>query len=254
MQSSTVMAHLSAPSRPAPILLGAQRLPAPCPTALRASGGANAPVMHPLAAAVLGATLLVAPAALAQEAVGLEPAAPPPTTTSVDAALPTDVSQLLKDYPTLPFAGAFLVGAPLVFTAANRGGGKVKSASPDGAYAALASEDKAVLLDIRSIAQRASGSPDLKGLKKKAVLQLPFTKACHMPLHAVLLVAACSSTRLYRRPQHKVLVAMALQHPLCDCGCSLPAGDEGRSGARGGLCGARRQAVGRQRGDYGCRP
>ena len=168
------MAHLSVPTRPAPAPRGAQRTPAPCPAAPRASGSANAPVMHPLAGAMLGAALLAAPAALAQEAMGLEPAAPPPPTTSVDTS---SISQLLKDYPTLPFAGAFLVGAPLVFTAASRGGGKVKAASPEGAYAALTSEGKAVLLDIRSIAQRASGSPDLKGLKRKAVLQLPFTKA-----------------------------------------------------------------------------
>lgn len=188
------MAHLSVPSRPAPASRGAQCAPAPCPAVLRASGGANAPVMHPLAGAMLGAALLAAPAALAQEAVGLEPAAPPPTTTSIDTS---SVSQLLKDYPTLPFAGAFLVGAPLVFTAANRGGGKVKAASPDGAYAALTSEDKAVLLDIRSIAQRASGSPDLKGLKRKAVLQLPFTKARHRSLHAALRCAACGSISLH---------------------------------------------------------
>ena len=183
------MAHLSVPSRPAPVARSARCAPAPCPAAPRASGSATAPVMHPLAGAMLGAALLAAPAALAQEAVGLEPAAPPPTTTSIDTS---SVSQLLEDYPTLPFAGAFLVGAPLVFTAANRGGGKVKAASPDAAYAALTLEDKAMLLDIRSIAQRASGSPDLKGLKRKAVLQLPFTKACHMSLHAAQL-DQCSS-------------------------------------------------------------
>ncbi|KAK9826849.1 hypothetical protein WJX81_007695 [Elliptochloris bilobata] len=127
-------------------------------------------------AAALSVTLLSVPAALALDTVELQPAQPPPITTNFDVVVPSDVSQLLKDYPTLPFAGAFLVGAPLVFAAASQGGGKVKAATPGGAYDALASEDKAVLVDIRSIAQRASGSPDLKGLKKKSVLQLPFTK------------------------------------------------------------------------------
>ena len=203
------MAHLSVPSRPAPVSLGAQRAPAQCPTVPRASGSAIAPVMQPLAAAVLGAALLAAPTALAQEAVGLQPAAPPPTTTDFDTVVPSDVSQLLKDYPTLPFAGAFLVGAPLVFTAANRGGGKVKAASPDGAYAALASEDKAVLLDIRSIAQRASGSPDLKGLKKKAVLQLPFTKACHVPVHGAMFGCSVQLVQAQHARPNRVSVTRA---------------------------------------------
>jgi len=125
---------------------------------------------------VLGVALLTMPSAFAVEVVDA-PAEPPSIAIDrASAAPPAGGSQLLSDCPALPYAGGLLVGAPALIAAASRRGGTVKAASPDAAYAALAADDAAVLVDIRSVAQRASGDPDLRGLKKR-VLQLPFTKA-----------------------------------------------------------------------------
>jgi hypothetical protein len=169
------MAHpLAACARPLP---GARRGAGPSLATCRAGvhGAHDAPAA-PAGLAVLGVALLTVPAAFAVEVVDA-PAEPHSITVDrASAAAPAGGSQLLSDYPALPYAGGLLVGAPALIAAASRQGGKVKATSPDGAYAALASDDSAVLVDIRSVAQRASGDPDLRGLKKR-VLQLPFTKA-----------------------------------------------------------------------------
>ena len=159
-------------------MLGPQRGASLSPAVVcRAGHGANLAPGQGLVA--ISVALLSVPAALALETVEL-PSEPPSISSSIGASAPaarsSNVSQLLQDYPALPYAGALLVAAPALAAGVSRGGGKVKATTPDGAYAALVTEEKAVLVDIRSVAQRASGSPDLKGLKK-SVLQLPFTKA-----------------------------------------------------------------------------
>jgi len=176
------MAHpLAACARPLP---GARRGAGPSLAICRAGvhGAHHAPAA-PAGLAVLGVALLTMPSAFAVEVVDA-PAEPPSIAIDrASAAPPAGGSQLLSDCPALPYAGGLLVGAPALIAAASRRGGKVKAASPDAAYAALAADDAAVLVDIRSVAQRASGDPDLRGLKKR-VLQLPFTKAppcCTVP-------------------------------------------------------------------------